>query len=244
MLNVIVRTQELCKGIWCTLFFTFCSNRRINHFLLSQFKNVNKWIMKEFMHGEDNNNNKKWKHKFISKHIIYIHVYPVNRPDPIRKRFGYGQLWPLWSVCTQYRAGLYPASVSAPFFQRRHGSYCAKQTRFRSGWPGQGLAKRIWSGSKPVCRNHLARFLEGHNQSTTGFPLSDSVPFFHRHPGWYCAKPAWIRFSSGWLCQFLAERIWSGSKPVCKNHLACFWPVLCSQSGPDANRIRYVYWVC
>ena len=40
-----------------------------------------------------------------------------------------------------------PASVSAPvFFQRRHGSYCAKPTRIRSGWPGQGLAKHIWSG--------------------------------------------------------------------------------------------------
>ena len=30
-----------------------------------------------------------------------------------------------------------PASVSDPFFQRRHES---------SGWPGQGLAKRLWSG--------------------------------------------------------------------------------------------------
>ena len=31
----------------------------------------------------------------------------------------------------------------------------------------------------------------------TIFPLSDSVPFFHRRPGQYCAKPARIRFSSG-----------------------------------------------
>ena len=48
-----------------------------------------------------------------------------------------------------------PVSVSVPFFQRRHGPCCAKPTRILSGWPGQGLAKQIWSGSKPVCRNHL-----------------------------------------------------------------------------------------
>ena len=44
-------------------------------------------------------------------------------------------------------------------------------------------AKRIWSGSKLVCRNHLARFLAGRNRPATSFPLSDSVPFFHRRPG-------------------------------------------------------------
>ena len=137
-----------------------------------------------------------------------------------------------------------PASVSAPFFfQRRHGSYCAKPTRIRSGWPGQGLAKHIWSGSKLMCRNHLVRFLAGRNRSTTSFQLLDSVLFFHRRPGWYCANPARIRFSSGWLCQVLAKRIRSGSKPVCTNHPARFWPMLRSRSGPDANRIRHVYWV-
>ena len=34
-----------------------------------------------------------------------------------------------------------PASVSVPLFRRRHGSYCAKPTRNRSGWSGQGL---VW----------------------------------------------------------------------------------------------------
>ena len=57
-----------------------------------------------------------------------------------------------------------PASVSVPFFQRRHGPYCAKPTGVRSGWPGQGLATRISSGSKlessdPVSgRTHPARY--------------------------------------------------------------------------------------
>ena len=100
-------------------------------------------------------------------------------PHPIRKRFGYGLLWPLQPVCSQNQPGSYnlcqirlPASVSVPFFPRRHGSYCAKPTRIRSGWPGQGLAKRIWSGSKPVCRNHLARFLAGRNRPATSFPAT------------------------------------------------------------------------
>ena len=71
-----------------------------------------------------------------------------------------------------------PASDSGPYFQRRPGSYCAKLTRIRSGWPGQVLAKRIWSRCKPVCRNHWARFLPERNRPATSFPLSDSVAFF------------------------------------------------------------------
>ena len=131
---------------------------------------------------------------------------------------------------------------SSVFFQRRHALNCAKPTRIRSARPGHCLAERIWSGSKPMCRNHRARFLSGRKRPATNFPLSDSVPFFHRRPGKYCAKPARIRFSSGCLCQVLVKRIRSGSKPVCKNHPARFWPMLPSRSGPDANRIRHVYW--
>ena len=113
---------------------------------------------------------------------------PVNMLDPLRKRFGYGQLWPLRPVMaitasvqpesgrihSIYRIRL-PASVSAPIFQRRNGSYCAKPTRIRSRWPGQRLAKRIWSRSKPVCRNHLARFLAV-SDFPTWFRSSTDVP--------------------------------------------------------------------
>ena len=79
-------------------------------------------------------------------------------PDPTRKRFGYGQLWPLRPACNHNLSGLYiiillcrirlRAPFSVPFFQRRHRSYCAKPTWIRSGWPGQCLAKPIWSESK------------------------------------------------------------------------------------------------
>ena len=62
-----------------------------------------------------------------------------------------------------------PASDSVSFFQRKPGSYCAKPTRIRSGWPGQVLGKRILSGSKPVCRNHWARCWQN---ATSPLPVS------------------------------------------------------------------------
>ena len=36
-----------------------------------------------------------------------VNRYPVNMLDPIRKSFGYGQLWPLRPACSQNRAGSY-----------------------------------------------------------------------------------------------------------------------------------------
>ena len=121
----------------------------------------------------------------IQRSILCPRNTPVNMPDPIRKRFCYGQLLAV-TASVQPESGRIVHAGSDfphPFFRRRHGSYCAKLTRIRSEWSGQGLAKRIWSGSKPVCRNHRARFLTGRNKPATSFPLSDSVPFFHRRPG-------------------------------------------------------------
>ena len=117
--------------------------------------------------------------------------YPVNMPDPTRKRLGYGKLWPLRPVCSQNRPGSYipdPTSCihfssGCCCFQRRPGSHCVKPTRIRSGWPGRRLAKHIWSGSNLVCMNHRTLFLAGRNRARYQFsPLSDSVPFFHRRP--------------------------------------------------------------
>ena len=67
-----------------------------------------------------------------------------------------------------------PASSSVPFLQSEPGSYCAKPVRIRSGWPGQVLAKRICPGSKPVCKNHRARFYCG--------PLPVSIFQTRLHP--------------------------------------------------------------
>ena len=96
-----------------------------------------------------------------------------------------------------------PASDSALFFQRNTHPYCAKSARILSGWPGQILAKRIWPGSKLVCKNHRARCLAGRSRPATISPFSDSVAFYHIRPGSFmlcktsldhscCAKPARI----------------------------------------------------
>ena len=42
-----------------------------------------------------------------------------------------------------YARSDFPHPFQLRFFQRRHGPYYAKPTLIRSGWPGQGLAKRI-----------------------------------------------------------------------------------------------------
>ena len=92
-------------------------------------------------------------------------------PDLNRKHFGYGQraarIGPDCISLIQL-----PASNLVLFFQRRHRSYCAKPIQIQSGWPGQGLAKHIWSGSEPMCWNRRARFLAECNQPTTSFPLA------------------------------------------------------------------------
>ena len=142
-----------------------------------------------------------------------------------------------------YAGSDFPYPFQLRFFQRRHGSHCAKPTRIRFGWPGHGLAKHILSGTKLVCGNHRARFLAGRNRPATSFPifrLGSVLPQTSQII--LCAKPARIRFGSGWLCQVLAKRIRSGRKPVCKNHPARFWPMLPSRSGPDTSRTQHVYW--
>ena len=170
---------------------------------------------------------------------------PANMPDLIRKCFGYSQLWPLRPGCSLNRARLYicriqlPVSDLVPFFQRRPGPYCAKKTRIRSGWPDQVLAKRIWSRSKPVCKNYRALCLAECYQPATRLPLSDSVVFFHRWPESYCAKPGWIRF---WF--WLTVSGFGQTDPVWKQ--AIFWVARiirpnsgqCFRANPDWMQIR------
>ena len=57
---------------------------------------------------------------------------------------------------------------------------------------------RFWPNASCPEASRCARiigawFLAERNQPVTNFPLSDSVAFFHRRPGGYCAKPARIR---------------------------------------------------
>ena len=90
-------------------------------------------------------------------------------------------LWPVMTITASvqpasarmvYARSDFPHPFMFRFSKEGMESYCTKPTRVRSGWPGQNLAKHIWSGSKPVCRNHRARFLAGRNRPATSFPLS------------------------------------------------------------------------
>ena len=133
-----------------------------------------------------------------------------------------------------------PAFDLVPFFQRRLGSYCAKLARIWSGWPDQVLAKRIWSGSKPVCKNHQEQFW----QNATGLlPVSHFQTLLHSstdgpdlivqcQPRSDFVLADCVRF-------YLAKWIWYWSKPACKIR----W-TLPGQFRLDADQIRQVHWVC
>ena len=117
------------------------------------------------------------------------------------------------------------ACDSVPFFQRRPGSYCVAPARIRSGWPHQVLAKRIWSGSKPVCKNHRAQFW----QNTNGpLPLSHFQTRLHS----FTDGPDHTvqnQTGSDWVLADCAGLI--RKQASLQNHRARFWPTLPSRSG-------------
>ena len=96
-------------------------------------------------------------------------IFPVNIPDPIRKRFGYGQLWPLRPACSHNRAGQY---MPDPTSRIRFSSVFPKKawiilckTGPNSTWSGLGQTHLVWKqagvqeSSGPVSgRTQPARF--------------------------------------------------------------------------------------
>ena len=128
----------------------------------------------------------------VSLFSHFLEVCPVNMPDPIRKRFGCGQLWPLRPVMA-ITASLQPESGRIVYARSdfphpiqfrlsKKGMDHIEQNRHGSDMNGLVRVWPNWPGSKSVCRNHRARFLAGCNRPATSFSLSDSVPFFHRCP--------------------------------------------------------------
>ena len=129
-----------------------------------------------------------------------------------------------------------PASFSVPFFQRRHGSYCAKPTRIQSGWRGQDLAKHVWPRSKLVYMNQEARFLAGRNRPATSFTLSDDLPQTSRII-LYKTSPDPILV--------LADCVgfWpDGSGPELSQCARIIWTASGQYFPADPDRIRHVYW--
>ena len=123
-------------------------------------------------------------------------------PDPIRKRFGYGQR----------AARIRPDRIimSDPTFRIQFGSVFSKEgpdqiVQNRSGSDLNGLVRFGANTSCPQA-SRCARIIR--------LGSSRTQPA-RRWPGSYCAVPPRIRFSSLWLCQVLAKRIRSVGKPRC-----------------------------
>ena len=123
---------------------------------------------------------------------------PSKRARCDQKHFGYDQLWPLWPAYSPNWARLYMLDPSSciqfsSVFPKKAQIILCKTSRILAGWPGQVLAKQIWSGSK----NHLAQFCEmptglqpiSHFQTQ----LHSSTEGLHHN---YCAEPTQIWF---WL---------------------------------------------
>ena len=109
-------------------------------------------------------------------------------------------------------------------------------------WSGFGQTYLVWKRAGvqeshgPVSgRTQPARYQFPHFQ--TRFRSSTDIPdkIVQNQPGHDLVLADCARF---WQ-----KRIQSGSKPMCKNRPARFCgSMLPSRSGPDANRIRHVYW--
>ena len=172
-------------------------------------------------------------------------------PDPIRKRSGYGQLWPLRPACSQNRAGSYiimpdPTQFPHPFQFRFSKEGMEHLAQNRPGSHLNGLVM-VWPNASGLEASRCAGII-GHGfwQDATGplpvphfqtrFRSSTDIPdkIVQNQPGYDLVLADCVRF---WQ-----KRIRSGSKPMCKNRPARFWPMLPSRSGPDANGIRHVYW--
>ena len=78
----------------------------------------------------------------------------------------------------------HPTFNSILFFQRRPRLYCVKLAQIKCWLNGSGPQKQA------SVQESLGPVLAECNRPATSFPLSDSVTFFHKQPGLYCAKPA------------------------------------------------------
>ena len=156
-------------------------------------------------------------------------------------------VWPLWRACSQNRTGSYiyarsdfPHPYQLRFFKE-------DTDHAMQNWPGSDVDGLVWlNTSGPEASRCAGITGPGFWQDATGpLPVSHFQTKFRssanivdnimqNRPGSDLVLADCVRV--------LAKRIRSGSKPVCKNHPARFRPVLHSRSGPEANRIRHVYW--
>ena len=118
-------------------------------------------------------------------------------------------------------AGCNFMSDVVPFFRRRPQSCYARLARIRFRWPGQILAKHIWSSCKPACKKHCAWFWQN---ATSLLPVSCFHAQLHSSTdGWVllCRTCPGSDLVLADCVRFLAKQVQSRSKPACKNDQAC-----------------------
>ena len=105
-------------------------------------------------------------------------IYPVNMPDPIRKRFGYGQFWPLQPVCSQivYARSYFPHPFQLHF--SKEGTDHIMQNQPRSDLDG---LVRVWPNASGLEASWCAGIIwPGFWQDATGpLPVSCFQTWFH-----------------------------------------------------------------
>ena len=79
-----------------------------------------------------------------------------------------------------YAGSNFPHPFQLPFSKKGMDHILQNRLGSDLGTSDQGTSGL--TGSKPVCRNHLARFLAGRNRPATSFPLSDSVAIIRDVP--------------------------------------------------------------
>ena len=139
------------------------------------------------------------------------HASPVNMPDSIRKRLGYGQLW------ASYRAGSY---MPDPTSRIRFGSVFPKTAWIILCKPDPDPIWMAWSG---FVQTHLVQQQAG-VQESSGPVSGRTQPARYQFPTFRlgCILPQTARMilcktgqaRSFLLCLVLVKRIQSGSKPV------------------------------
>ena len=82
-------------------------------------------------------------------------AFPVNMPDLIQKRFGYGQLWPLWPACSQNWAGSNFPHQSQLHFSKESLDHIVQN------WPGSYLdgLVRFWPNGSGLEASWFARII-------------------------------------------------------------------------------------
>ena len=171
-------------------------------------------------------------------------------PDPIRKRFGYGQLWPLRPACSQNRAGSYnyagsdfPHPFQLPFLKESMDHIVQN----RPGTDLDGLV-RVWRNASGLEASRCAEIIgPGFWQDATGpLPVSHFQTRFRSSTD--VPDNSVKNQPESDLVLADCVRFWpNGSGPEASRCATIIRPASgeCFPAVPDRmrlNRIRHVFW--